>query len=214
MAEPIKPVDPPVTPPAPEPTPPVVPDTVLYSTHKKLLDEKKKKDAASSADLATANAKLATLEQEKKDADEAKLKENQQWKEYGENKDKELVNTKAELKTTKESISRAQKMNAFLEKLPGHLASEYYSLADLDKISVDPNTGEPDAVSVEAFAADFEKKYHKVIERGQAPSLPADAPRGANGVNLTVENWKTGSVADMKKGLAAQIATDNRKRGI
>lgn len=175
-------------------TPPVetTKETVSYESHQKLLGEKKKRDAENAelkarldaieakaqADAVEAATKkgdtemLLKLEREKTAKAELKAKENQDA-----------------LTDVNSRLERGAKMRAFLGSVNGAVDEQYWPLVNLDGIKINPETGMPDAVTVQAAAREFEKNYPLVLKSKSNPAtLPGDAPRGG-GAKLSYEEW-------------------------
>lgn len=178
----------------PDGTPPVDPpkDTVKYESYAKLLDEKKK-----------LQQKFDDLAKEKSDAEAAKqkaledeLKAKDDWKKLVALREQELETVRKEKETLKSELterdqrrSNGLKMRSFLDALSGDLDEQYWSLVDLDKVVINPETGMPEATSASALAQEFATKFPLVIQRKDGPRLPNHAPQGA-GAKLTYDAWQ------------------------
>jgi hypothetical protein len=140
--------------------------SVDYSTHRKLLDEKKKEKAR----VKELEAKLAEIE-------EGKLEEEKRYKELFEKRDSELKELQKTLEESKKSKVQRDKLDAF-NKAVGGLKNESYSkLVDLDKIIIED--GVVNEASLVDYATEFKKKHPELIDSKPAPSqLPSEAPKG------------------------------------
>lgn len=176
-------------------------DTVAYSTYTKVLSEKKKRDE----ELEATRKKLSELEKAEKSRIEADLKAKEDYKALLAVRDEELKKRDLELTDIKGSLEHGAKIRAFLDKVNGVVSEQYWKLIDIDSIKMDPNTGMPDALSVEAIAKKFEQDYALVIKSKDAPKhLPNDAANGAGGAKMTVAEWsalKTSKEMKEKKHL-------------
>jgi len=161
-------------------------DTVAYSTYTKVLSEKKKRDE----ELEETRKKLSDLEKEKKARIEADLKAKEDYKALLAVRDEELKKRDLELTDIRGSLEHGAKIRAFLDKVNGVVSEQYWKLIDIDSIKMDPNTGMPDALSVEAIAKKFEQEYALVLKtKGEPKHLPNDAANGSGGSKMTVAEW-------------------------
>lgn len=174
-------------PPAGEPTPP---QTVAYETYQKVLDEKKRKDA-----------QLLKFQEEKKAAEEAALRDKEQWKTLYEQREAELKVAKDEHATLQNRVHNGMKLRSFLNAVQGEIAEQYFQLIDVEQIAVNPDNNMPDPASVAKAVKEFEQKYPLVIQRRNAGGLPSDAPRGGTGP-LSYEDWLKLPLAEQRKRLA------------
>lgn len=167
-------------------------DTVAYSTHEKLLREKKKRDE----ELSEVKKQLDHLLTERKSAEEATLKEKEDYKKLLEIREKELEATRNEHSSLKQTLQNGTKMRAFLDSVNGQVAEQYWSLVDLEQIVTDPQTGLPDESSVQKYARDFEKRFPLVLQTTPNVRIPNDAPMP--GKALTYEEWQKLPTKEMK----------------
>lgn len=169
-------------------------DTVAYSTYSKLLGEKKKRDE----ELEATKAKLAELAKAEKERTEKELKEKEDFKTLLKLREDELAKTKSEVSEMKSSLESGSKLRSFLDKVNGVVDKQYWALIDLDQIKMDPTTGMPDEMSVEAVAKKFEQDYGLVLKSKGAPKqLPNDAAKGGATSKMSVAEWK--ALKDAKK---------------
>lgn len=161
-------------------------DTVAYSTYTKVLSEKKKRDEENEA----LRAKNSALEKAEKLRVEADLKAKEDFKALLALREDELKKRDVELDEIKGSLQHGAKIRAFLDKVNGVVSEQYWKLIDIDSIKMDPNTGMPDALSVEAIAKKFEQEYALVLKsKGDPKHLPNDAANGAGSTKMTVKEW-------------------------
>lgn len=152
-------------------------DSVAYDTYKKAVDEAK-----------AAKAKVAEFEKAQREANEAKLKADGEYKKLLEQREKELADERQKRTGIEQQISDARKRSALLDALTGEVPKTYWSLMDLDEIAVNPETGMPDEASVKSVAEKFEKQYPEVVKRAPKGKLPNDAPQGG-GAKLSYASW-------------------------
>jgi hypothetical protein len=168
-------------------------DTVAYDTYRKLLSEKKKRDDEVEA-LRVENEKLKSQEQQ---AQEAKLKEQQEWKKLHDLRMKEVETERQKVEEERKKrqaleseVTNGLKINRFLKAVNGHVEPQYFGLIDTSKIAVDPSTGQIDEASVQAAAREFEKTYGRVIStKSNSTGLPNDAAKGGS-ERLSYDSWK------------------------
>jgi hypothetical protein len=144
-------------------------NSVAYETYQKVLDEAK-----------AAKKRLSEFEKAKRDAEEAKLKQDGEYKTLLEQREQELAEerkAKTELET---KISDGRKLNAFLGAMTGEVPKQYWSLIDLENVAMDPATGQPDPASVKRAAEKFEKEYSDVVKRPNKSRLPSGTPGGSD----------------------------------
>lgn len=158
-------------------TPPPAKETVAYDTYKKAVDEAK-----------AAKAKVAEFEKAKREAEEAKLKQDGEYKKLLDQREIELKETKEKLSGTEKKISEGRKLNAFLGALTGEIPKQYWPLIDLEEVAMDPTTGIPDESSVKRAAEKFEAQYSDVIKKPSSSKLPNEAAKGAK-TKLTYDAW-------------------------
>ena len=105
----------PVGGPVGENKPESIEDVVKFSTHQKVLHEKRNLASKHSEAI----ARLAELESANKEKAETELRDQNKFQELLETRDKELLETRAKLEDTNKSIEWADKMRAFQDTL-GH----------------------------------------------------------------------------------------------
>ena len=86
-------------------------DVVAYETHRKLLGEKKR-FGEENAEL---KARLAEIEKDKADAEEAKLKETNEYKQLYDNSQTKLKETETRLVDIRDDVNRAVKLRSVLQ---------------------------------------------------------------------------------------------------
>jgi len=168
-------------------------NTVKFETHKKLLDEKKKRDE----DLRIANEKLARFEQEKKQLEERQLQEKEDFKKLYESRDNELKSEREKRIAVETQINDSKKLNAILKNLETPLEQKYWGLIDLDKIPLDPTTGKPDEMVTKQYAEEFKATYWEALNPATG-RIPNGAGNGGK-VGLSYEQWQKLPYAEKKK---------------
>lgn len=163
----------------------VKPDTVLHSTHDKLLKEKKRRDQEN----VELRGRLEEFEKEKKEKEESELKQQNEYQKLLGIRDQELEQERKKNQDHTQTLQNGQKLRAFLDSVGGKVEEHYWDLIRLEDIAMNPETGTPDPASVEQFANDFKQKYWKIIDSGKGPKVTNDAP-GTPGGAMTVQEWK------------------------
>lgn len=143
------------------------PSTVSREAYEKAITEAKK-----------AKEKLQAIEAEskKRQEDEAKAKED--YKKLYESAAAERDEVKKQKSDLETGLIDGKKLQAFLGKLPGKVAKEYWSLIDLDKIVIDPDSREIDERSLAKAVKEFETIHARLIDKPATGRLPNDAPGG------------------------------------
>ena len=140
------------------------------------------------------------FEQRDKEKEEAKLKEANEWKQLVDLKEKELSEHKTTLQQMKDQAVVRSKLESFVSTIGvGKVDQKYWQLIDLDKIVVNPETGDVDKNSVAKAVEDFKKDYPQIIiGQGKAP-LPTDAPQTAQ--TISYSEWLKLPAKEMRKRL-------------
>lgn len=152
-------------------------DKVAYATYQKILGEKKK--------LAD---KVEAMEAEQKARDEKALKEKEDYKTLAENREKELLETKAKLAKGEERIANGVKLRAILTAVGGEVEREYWELLPTSMVEIDPDTGLPTEQSVANAVKVVQAKYPKIITPANANLPPNTAARGGT-EKLSHADW-------------------------
>lgn len=170
-------------------------DLVKYDTYKRVLNEKKARDA----ELREAKAVIEKYETEKRSFEESTLREKEDWRKLFEQRESELKTTKLELDSIKTRVVDSKKLNSFLNAIEKPIEQKYWSLVELDKIVVDPNSGEIDSSTLKNYAEEFKKEYWKVID-SSTPKMPNENHNNKpNGI--TYDYWLTLKPNEQKKRL-------------
>ena len=148
-------------------------DVVSYSTHKKLLDQRK----TDLQKLREYETRLNEIENERKKQEEDRLSQQGEYKKLLTLREQELAETKSKLDTTNKNIADTWKLQAIYEKLPGKIKNkEYLSFVNLEKIAFNPENGEIDPQSVDVVVNEFLEKHPSLIEINKNAKLPGTAP--------------------------------------
>lgn len=158
-------------------------DSVQYETYRKVLSEKKRQ-----AELNTQlQAKLSELENAEKERQETQLKEQNQWQELAKLKEQEAEQARQEAMALRSQQQDARKLDAVLNALPGQVPRDYWGLIDLEKVIVNPDTGDIEATSVKSLADEFIQRHKRVIDfpgSGARIDPQAPQPNGAGSVSI------------------------------
>lgn len=147
--------------------------SVKYETHQKLLSQRKN-DQVKIQEL---QQQLQGLTDQQKQAEEAKLAENEEYKKLVDVRTQELESVRQEKDSLLQSVNDSLKLNAFIEKLPGKIKnSKYLSFVNTDDIVFsDPATREVDTASVDGVVSKFMEEHSHLVETGKVGKLPANA---------------------------------------
>jgi uncharacterized protein YhaN len=147
-------------------------DKVAYETYRRAVAEAK-----------TAKERLKVLESEREQQNNAKLKEQNEWKTYAEQQEKKALEESARREQLESTILESVKLNAFQRHLGGRIKDDaYYQFVDTDKMVYNPETKRVDEESVKSVVADFVKRHSSLIEFKQG-KMPNEA-----GGNVTMSS--------------------------
>ncbi|RKZ07634.1 hypothetical protein DRQ25_11110 [Candidatus Fermentibacteria bacterium] len=190
--------------PTTEVTTPTEEKSVSYDSHRKLLGEKKRL----AEQLTESLAKNAKNDQEKNEAEEKRLKDNEEWKTYAEKKEQEANEARAKLTETTSQIADAKKLDAFLNTLDAKIDRKYWGFIDTDSIVTNPESGEIDEMSVAKAVEAFKANYAEIIQYpGKTTGLPNESPKPGTST-LTYDEWTKLPVKEMKARQAEVMAND------
>lgn len=176
------------------PAPNPIKDNVSYETHRRLLDEKKKVQAERDA-----------LAKDKEDRERKEMEakgEYQKLLDAERNEKKQLAD---KLSAHERSMLEAKKFHALHKALDGSVDEKYWGFLPIDKVLVDPDTGEVNAASVAEAASIVKTNYPELLRRKGGPNLPNEAPKGNDASTITETDWKKLSGTDMGKWKFNQI---------
>lgn len=175
------------------------PDTIAYETHKKLLSQRK-----------SDQEKMRGLEQQLNDfvsaqrtSEENKLKEQGQYKELVDQREKEIESLRQENVNYKSSFDKAIKLSAFRDQLGGTVDnSSYYDFVNVDEIVLDAESGVIDMASVEQVVNQFKQTHSKLYTPRASKALPNDAPQTQASPMFTTPTNKNDIASALKEQLA------------
>jgi len=153
-------------------------DTVAYETHLKLLKEKKK-----------LQDDLERYQGEARQREEADLRAKEDFKKIAELREAEAKELREKLTTVETRERNMAKLDAFLTTLDGSVDKRFWGHIPLDKIIVDPVSGEPDPMSVAKEVEWFRKEYFDIIKKPGQATVPVTAPQGASSANISYDEW-------------------------
>lgn len=190
-------------------------DKVSYESYQKLLGQLKNTSALNKE----LSAKLTDFETQHRQTEESKLVEKGEFKkiiELREQQINELQNKMTEVINEKETTSKRLqdtfKMQSFYSKLPGKIKNQdYLSFADIDSIAIDPDSGLPDAKSVEMAVDKFMKQHSSLVEVNNVPTLPANSP---NSKSIATSDFSKMNLKDMKTNLKDMLRREKAKLGL
>lgn len=171
-------------------------DVVKYETYQKVLGEKKKRDE----EVRTLREQVEQFNAQKKQLEEAALKEKEDFKRLFETRDQDLKQTKDELDSLRQSINDSKKMRGFLSALKSPLEESYWGLVDLDKIPLDPTNGKPDEATVVKYAEEFQKSHWRLFDN-MTNKMPNSGPNNDATIGLSYEEWKRLPPSEQRKRL-------------
>jgi len=172
-------------------------DTVAYSTYKKVLNEKKDRDAKYNDAL----ERLQALEREKSEREEKTLLEQNRYKELWESERKAKEENENKYSQLTNQINNGKKLNAFDKFLGSRLKKdEYYDFVDTDKIIFN-DSGEIEEDSVKLAVEHFRNNFgDDLLEVKQLGKLPNGHP--------SQDNLKPLSMDEQLKGAKTQREFD------
>jgi len=160
-------------------------DKVAYETYQRTLAEAKKAKAERDALLA-----------EKQAFNDNKLKEQNEWKQYAEQKEKEAAEEKARRFELESTVLDSLKLSAFQKLLGGKIKDDaYFQFVDTDRITYNPDTKRVDEESVKSVVADFVKRHSSLVEF-KSGKMPNEA---ASSINTSAKGTDDMSIEELKE---------------
>ena len=145
-------------------------DVVSYETHKRLLAQRKA-DQQVNREL---KAELDAIKQKQQEAEDAKLKEQGEYKKLLETREQRLKETEAERNDAYKLLTDTWKRQEIDKVLPGKIErDEYYSFIDFEKIAFDPETKRVDKESVQMAVNEFMENHPSLIKKVNDKRLPS-----------------------------------------
>jgi len=182
-------------------------DTVAYETYKKVVAEKKRRDA----ELAAKDEELKKLKAAEKERIEAELKAKEDYKKLLEIREKEIQERDQKLKEIETTIQESTKFEALMSALPGQVPKKFWSMIDTSQIVIDPSTGSPDPSSVKKAAEAFQANFPELIVQPGKARLPNTAAAGT-GQQMTEEIWKSLDPKQKKERLSEYVESLKQNR--
>jgi len=168
-------------------------DVVAYETHRKLLGEKKRE----AEKRQQAEAELEKYRTAEKEREEKKLQDNEEFQKLLAIREKERDEYKTKYEAAEARTLEARKLDAFLNTLDGKVDRKFWGHIDLEKVIIDPSTGNIDDMSVTKAVEEFKAEYPEIITTpGKGPGLPPESPKPGTGI--TYEQWLQLPVDEMK----------------
>jgi len=122
--------------------------------------------------------KLAEYEAQLKAQEEAKLHEQQQYKELFEKRDAELEQARQEAQQERSRFTRSVKISALKQELGGSVKDQYLNFANLEAIAVNDD-GTIDSEALRNVANDFRKEHGQLIPTDSSANVTGHAPGSA-----------------------------------
>lgn len=128
-------------------------------------DMHKNKQKAKELEMALNEVKSQLKAQE-----EAKMHEQQQYKELFEKRDAELEQVRSEVQKERSRFARSVKVSALKQELGGKVKDQYLNFANLDAIAVNED-GTIDSESLRNVANDFRKEHGQLIPSNESADV-------------------------------------------
>jgi hypothetical protein len=165
-------------------------DKVAYETYQRTLAEAKK-----------AKAERDVLLAEKQAMSDNKLKEQNEWKQFAEQKEKEAADEKAKRAELESTILDSLKLSAFHKHLGGRIKDDaYYQFVDTDRITYNPDTKRVDEESVKVVVADFVKRHSSLVEF-KSGKMPNEAASNVTISSKNIEDMTSQEIEQQIKAL-------------
>lgn len=175
-------------------------DKVAYESFRKSVEaEKKARERANELEK-----RLKEIEARDLQANDNKLKEQNEWKALAESKEKAYLEVSSKLNELETTILDSVKLSAFQKHLGGRIKDDaYYQFVDTNSIAYNPDTKRVDEESVKSVVADFVKRHSSLVEfRGG--KMPNEAASSAKFSSKKVEDMTKDELANHIKELHSQ----------
>lgn len=153
-------------------------ETVSYEAHRKMLDDVKKMKAKI-ADYEELQSKFQSLEDEKRQREEDLARKRGDFDKILKAREDELAKERQARLSIENQITLARKQNAVVEALGGSVERKWLGVINLDKIAIDPNSGDVDQMSVSNLVEELKTEWPEMLRK--PGSLPQNAPQGVAG---------------------------------
>ena len=182
-------------------------DFVKYETYKKTLNQEKNLRAK----LEQTSQQLEEFKRIEQEREEKALQEQGEYQKLLEIERKKREEMEQKATQYEQSIMQAHKLNAFKEKLPGRIANPaYYDFVDLEKIVINPDTGEIAEESVQSAVDEFLGSHQRLIVTKNG-GLPNQAPTDGSAGKLSLDQWKKFPLKERKERMS-EVFNTNVKR--
>lgn len=172
-------------------------DKVAYESFRKSVEaEKKARERANELEK-----RLKDIETRDQQANDNKLKEQNEWRALAESKEKAYLETSAKLADLETTILDSVKLSAFQKHLGGRIKDDaYYQFVDTNSIAYNPDTKRVDEESVKSVVADFVKRHSSLVEF-RSGKMPNEAASNATFSSKKVEDMSKDELANHIKEL-------------
>lgn len=130
--------------------------------------------------------------------EEAKMQENEQYKELLERRTAELEEVKRQTKEKDEKFNRSVKLAALKQELGGKVKDAYLSFANVDGISMNED-GTIDSESLRNVANGFRKEHGELIPNSDSSNFTGHAPSSSNDIVTKPDITKMSSAELVKR---------------
>lgn len=184
-------------------------DSVSYESHRKLLNEYKQNKSV----LEDIQAKYSELTKRLEAEEEAKLKEQQKWREIAEKKEKELKNAAEQIQFLNKKHQNKIKEDHFKKALGADLKRAFMAHVDLDSIAINEQTGEVDEMTLQNVLEQFKEEFPELVPSEKEDPKPAESrfklpqknPKGKT--SISSQDLKGLSVKELKELYAEVLHT-------
>ena len=145
-------------------------ETVKYSTYKRVVSSEK-----------NWKAKAEELQARIESEQNAALAEQGKYKELYENAQEANNTLQNQIAQQQKDREDFMKLRAMVGAIDGKVDSKYYGLMPIDKVLVDPETGELDQMSVTKAVETFRQEHGILIQGTKPAQMPAQAPQYVQG---------------------------------
>lgn len=175
---------------------------VSYSTHRKLLDEKKR-----------VAAELAEIKRKDAERQAREAEEKGEFKKLLEAERARALELETKLKSAEEQETGRRKLASIINAVDGTIEPKWYGVLQehgyLEEVIVDPDTGKVDPHSVARAVKKLRTEFPEIIKAKGKPTLPNDEPGGGGETSKIKRSaWMKLSSAEMKKYKPDQILED------
>lgn len=175
-----------------EPQPPIVP--VNYETHRKVLSEKK-----------VAMEKLEALQAQLAERDRKEMEARGEFQKIAEAEKARADAAEKRARDYEENELVRKKAVALLKSLDNTLPQKYHHMLPVEKVLIDPDTGEVNATSLAALADEFRRDYPEILIPKNGARFPNQAPQSNGAGTIAYEDWKKLPSKEMDKWPKSQI---------